>query len=164
MHEWPLLAGARARSWDALRLRRVAPVPSARSTSTKNPLRIAGPVAILQISIVSVATFLVIFLVARRLGLDHQLALLWARAGPVCGVSAAIAIAGAALRTWAFTFSFLSIGLITRLREFARAGGKPFLAFTRGSHSSHRRFCALGSNLWRLLGGPRKRRGPFSAP
>jgi uncharacterized membrane protein YadS len=37
-----------------------------------------------------------------------------------------------ALRTWAFTFSFLSIGLTTRLREFAPAGGKPFLAFGAG--------------------------------
>jgi uncharacterized integral membrane protein (TIGR00698 family) len=36
------------------------------------------------------------------------------------------------LRVWAFTFSFLSIGLTTRLREFAPAGGKPFLAFTAG--------------------------------
>jgi len=36
------------------------------------------------------------------------------------------------LRTWAFTFSFLSIGLTTRWREFAPAGGKPFLAFTTG--------------------------------
>jgi uncharacterized membrane protein YadS len=37
-----------------------------------------------------------------------------------------------ALRTWAFTFSFLSIGLTTRLREFAPAGGKPFWAFSAG--------------------------------
>jgi len=36
------------------------------------------------------------------------------------------------LRTWAFTFSFLSIGLTTRLREFTAAGSKPFLAFTAG--------------------------------
>ncbi|MGD0105881.1 MAG: putative sulfate exporter family transporter [Rhodopila sp.] len=36
------------------------------------------------------------------------------------------------LRVWAFTFSFLSIGLTTRLREFAPAGSKPFLAFTAG--------------------------------
>jgi uncharacterized membrane protein YadS len=36
------------------------------------------------------------------------------------------------LRTWAFTFSFLSIGLTTRLREFAPAGSKPFLAFSAG--------------------------------
>jgi len=37
-----------------------------------------------------------------------------------------------ALRTWAFTFCFLSIGLTTRLREFAPAGGRPFWAFTAG--------------------------------
>jgi uncharacterized membrane protein YadS len=36
------------------------------------------------------------------------------------------------LRTWAFTFSFLSIGLTTRLREFAAAGSRPFVAFTAG--------------------------------
>jgi uncharacterized membrane protein YadS len=37
-----------------------------------------------------------------------------------------------ALRTWAFTFSFLSIGLTTRLREFASVGARPFLAFGAG--------------------------------
>jgi len=37
-----------------------------------------------------------------------------------------------ALRTWAFTFSFLSIGLTTRWREFTAAGSQPFLAFTAG--------------------------------
>jgi uncharacterized membrane protein YadS len=37
-----------------------------------------------------------------------------------------------ALRTWAFTFSFLSIGLTTRLREFAPAGGRPFWSFSAG--------------------------------
>ena len=37
-----------------------------------------------------------------------------------------------ALRTWAFTFSFLSIGLTTRVREFTAAGSKPFIAFTAG--------------------------------
>jgi len=36
------------------------------------------------------------------------------------------------LRTWAFTFTFLSIGLTTRVREFAAVGAKPFLAFTAG--------------------------------
>jgi uncharacterized membrane protein YadS len=36
------------------------------------------------------------------------------------------------LRTWAFTFSFLSIGLTTRFRELAKAGIKPFIAFTVG--------------------------------
>jgi uncharacterized integral membrane protein (TIGR00698 family) len=36
------------------------------------------------------------------------------------------------LRTWAFTFCFLSIGLTTRFRDLARGGVKPFLAFTAG--------------------------------
>ena len=36
------------------------------------------------------------------------------------------------LRTWAFTLAFLSIGLTTRLREFASVGAKPFYAFTIG--------------------------------
>ena len=36
------------------------------------------------------------------------------------------------LRSWAFIFCFLSIGLTTRLRELAPAGQKPFLAFTSG--------------------------------
>jgi uncharacterized integral membrane protein (TIGR00698 family) len=36
------------------------------------------------------------------------------------------------LRTWAFIFCFLSIGLTTRFRELADAGGKPFIAFTSG--------------------------------
>jgi uncharacterized integral membrane protein (TIGR00698 family) len=55
----------------------------------------AGPVAILQASIVSIVTFLVIFFVGRRLGLDHRLAAVLGAGGAVCGVSAAIAIAGA---------------------------------------------------------------------
>jgi uncharacterized membrane protein YadS len=37
-----------------------------------------------------------------------------------------------ALRTWAFTFAFLSIGLSTRLREFVAVGARPFYAFTAG--------------------------------
>lgn len=36
------------------------------------------------------------------------------------------------VRTWAFTFSFFSIGLTTRFRELAAAGIKPFIAFTAG--------------------------------
>jgi uncharacterized membrane protein YadS len=36
------------------------------------------------------------------------------------------------LRTWAFTFAFLSIGLTTRVREFASVGARPFYAFTIG--------------------------------
>ncbi len=55
----------------------------------------AGPVAILQASIISIATFLVIFFTARRLGLDRQLSATLGAGGAVCGVSASIAIAGA---------------------------------------------------------------------
>jgi uncharacterized integral membrane protein (TIGR00698 family) len=55
----------------------------------------AGPVAILQASIVSIVTFLVIFVAARKLGLDRQLAATLGAGGAVCGVSASIAIAGA---------------------------------------------------------------------
>ncbi|WP_259067673.1 YeiH family protein [Mucilaginibacter sp. X4EP1] len=55
----------------------------------------AGPVAILQASIVSLVTFLVIFFAARKLGLDHRLAAVLGAGGAVCGVSASIAVAGA---------------------------------------------------------------------
>ncbi|HUA89975.1 MAG TPA: putative sulfate exporter family transporter [Steroidobacteraceae bacterium] len=37
-----------------------------------------------------------------------------------------------ALRVWAFTFAFLSIGLTTRLRELLQVGARPFYAFTAG--------------------------------
>jgi uncharacterized membrane protein YadS len=37
------------------------------------------------------------------------------------------------LRTWAFIFCFLSIGLTTRFLELASAGRKPFLAFSAGA-------------------------------
>jgi uncharacterized integral membrane protein (TIGR00698 family) len=36
------------------------------------------------------------------------------------------------LRTWAFTFAFLSIGLTTKVREFVSVGARPFYAFTAG--------------------------------
>jgi uncharacterized membrane protein YadS len=36
------------------------------------------------------------------------------------------------LRTWAFTFAFLCIGLTTRVREFVAVGARPFYAFTLG--------------------------------
>jgi uncharacterized membrane protein YadS len=36
------------------------------------------------------------------------------------------------LRTWAFIFCFFSIGLTTRFGQLARAGSKPFWAFTAG--------------------------------
>ncbi len=38
-----------------------------------------------------------------------------------------------ALRTWAFTFAFLAIGLTTRVREFVAVGVRPFIAFTLGA-------------------------------
>jgi uncharacterized integral membrane protein (TIGR00698 family) len=55
----------------------------------------AGPAAILQASVVSIVTFLVIYWVAIRLGLEKRLAATLGAGGAVCGVSAAIAIAGA---------------------------------------------------------------------
>src|SRR5579859_4600786 len=55
----------------------------------------AGPIAILQASIVSITTFLVIFWAGRALGLDRRLCATLGAGGAVCGVSAAIAIAGA---------------------------------------------------------------------
>jgi len=55
----------------------------------------AGPIAILQASIVSILTFGTIFFVGRKLGLERQLAATLGAGGAVCGVSAAIAIAGA---------------------------------------------------------------------
>jgi uncharacterized integral membrane protein (TIGR00698 family) len=55
----------------------------------------AGPTAILQASIVSLVTFLVIYKAATWLGLDRRLAATLGAGGAVCGVSAAIAIAGA---------------------------------------------------------------------
>ena len=36
------------------------------------------------------------------------------------------------LRTWAFIFCFLSIGLTTRFRDLAHAGKKPLFAFSAG--------------------------------
>lgn len=54
-----------------------------------------GPVAIAQASIVSVATFLIIFAAARVFGLDRRFAAVLGAGGAICGVSAAIAIAGA---------------------------------------------------------------------
>jgi uncharacterized membrane protein YadS len=55
----------------------------------------AGPVAIIQASIVSVVTFSVIYFVATRLQLDRRLAATLGVGGAVCGVSAAIAVASA---------------------------------------------------------------------
>ncbi len=55
----------------------------------------AGPVAIVQAAIVSLVTFGVIYFVATRLGLDRRLAAVLGTGGAVCGVSGAIAVAGA---------------------------------------------------------------------
>jgi len=55
----------------------------------------AGPVAIVQASIVSIVTWLVIYFVAKKMGIDRRLAATLGAGGAVCGVSGAIAIAGA---------------------------------------------------------------------
>jgi uncharacterized membrane protein YadS len=55
----------------------------------------AGPVAIVQAAIVSLVTFGVIYITAIRLGLDRRLAATLGTGGAVCGVSGAIATAGA---------------------------------------------------------------------
>jgi uncharacterized membrane protein YadS len=58
-------------------------------------IALAGPVAILQASIVSIVTFGVIYWAAVKLGLDRRFAATLGVGGAVCGVSAAIAVAGA---------------------------------------------------------------------
>ena len=55
----------------------------------------AGPVAIGQAAIVSLATFFAIFITGRLLGLENRFAAVLGVGGAVCGVSAAIAVAGA---------------------------------------------------------------------
>lgn len=58
-------------------------------------IMLAGPIAILQASIASIVTFLVIYNVARFLNLDQRFAAMLAGGGSICGLSAVIAIAGA---------------------------------------------------------------------
>src|SRR5262252_5341399 len=96
----------------------------------------AGPVAILQASIVSLTTFFVIYAVARKLGLEQRFAATLGVGGAVCGVSAAIAISGAigtrkehssiAIATvivWAIAMIFL-LPFVARLLELpAGIGG-----------------------------------------
>jgi hypothetical protein len=55
----------------------------------------AGPIAVIQASVVSIATFSVIYFVATHLQLDRRLAATLGVGGAVCGVSAAIAVASA---------------------------------------------------------------------
>ena len=59
----------------------------------------AGPLAMLQATIVSVVTFAVIFLASRALGLDRRLCACLGAGGAICGVSGAIAMAGAVKAT-----------------------------------------------------------------
>ncbi|WP_294265968.1 putative sulfate exporter family transporter [uncultured Sphingomonas sp.] len=58
-------------------------------------IALAGPVALLQASIVSIVTFGAIYLAAVKLGLNRRFAATLGVGGAVCGVSAAIAVAGA---------------------------------------------------------------------
>jgi uncharacterized membrane protein YadS len=58
-------------------------------------IALAGPIALLQASIVSLVTFGVIFFAGVKLGLDRRFAATLGVGGAVCGVSAAIAVAGA---------------------------------------------------------------------
>jgi uncharacterized membrane protein YadS len=87
----------------------------------------AGPIAVVQASIVSVVTFAAIYWTALFLDLDRKLAALLAVGGAICGVSAVIAIAGAirARRehmSIAITSVVLwSIGMIVVLPLLARA-------------------------------------------
>jgi uncharacterized membrane protein YadS len=55
----------------------------------------AGPVAIVQAAIISLATFGTIYFIAVKLGLDRRFAAVLGTGGAVCGVSASIAVAGA---------------------------------------------------------------------
>lgn len=59
----------------------------------------AGPLALLQASIVSIVTFAAIFYASRALGLDRRLAACLGAGGAICGVSGAIAMAGAVKAT-----------------------------------------------------------------
>jgi uncharacterized integral membrane protein (TIGR00698 family) len=59
----------------------------------------AGPLAVLQAAIVSVVTFAVIFYASRALGLDRRLCACLGAGGAICGVSGAIAMAGAVKAT-----------------------------------------------------------------
>jgi uncharacterized membrane protein YadS len=91
----------------------------------------AGPVALMQATIVSLVTFGVIFAIARALGLDPRFASVLGVGGAVCGVSAAIAIAasvGARKQDVAVTISIVvlwAIVMIFGLPYAAAAFGLP---------------------------------------
>jgi uncharacterized integral membrane protein (TIGR00698 family) len=59
----------------------------------------AGPLAMLQATIVSVVTFAVIFYASQALGVDRRLCACLGAGGAICGVSGAIAMAGAVRAT-----------------------------------------------------------------
>src|SRR5262245_6571279 len=59
----------------------------------------AGPLAMLQATIVSLVTFAVIYYASRALGLDRRLGACLGAGGAICGVSGAIAMAGAVKAT-----------------------------------------------------------------
>src|SRR5262249_3963634 len=59
----------------------------------------AGPLAMLQATIVSVVTFAVIFYTSRALGVDRRLCACLGAGGAICGVSGAISMAGAVKAT-----------------------------------------------------------------
>ena len=71
-----------------------------------------GPVAILQAGIVSVVTFGVIYWVGVRVGLDRRLAATLGTGGAVCGVSGAIATAGAVGATKEHTSVAISLVIV----------------------------------------------------
>jgi len=122
----------------------------------------AGPTAIVQAAIVSVATFGVIYVAATQLGLDPRLAATLGTGGAVCGVSGAIAVGGAVgakkehvsvaislVVVWAIAMIFVlplaarSLGLSTGVAgawigtsEFADAAGLA-AAQTYGGYAGH---------------------------
>jgi uncharacterized membrane protein YadS len=86
----------------------------------------AGPVALLQASIVSLTTFFVIFGAARLLGLEPRFAAVLGVGGAVCGVSAAIAIAaavGARRQDVAVTISIVVLWAIVMIFALPYAAG-----------------------------------------
>ena len=135
-------------------------------------IALAGPIALLQASIVSLATFGTIYWVAVRFGLDRRFAATLGVGGAVCGVSAAIAIAAAVgakkeqtavtittVILWAIVMIF-ALPLLSRLlglptgvagawigtSEFADAAGIrcPGLWRPRRKGARHRRYARTG--------------------
>ena len=124
----------------------------------------AGPIAIVQASIVSIVTFLVIYWTALFLELDRKLAALLAVGGAVCGVSAVIAIAGAirARREHISDRDRLGRRLVDRHDLRAAAAGARLVSaggrrrrLDRNLGVRRRRRLRRGADLWRVR--PRRR-------